>query len=125
MELSLPLREGSIRNFKSNAWVLIVVVNQIQEILIVSTLPSALSLLAPSLTRCSSLVLVTRDPSSDGKTHSGAIGKMYAILQEEGFFQHILSQSEDWSDLHCKVNGLCQLDKESKMRRIDILGVPW
>lgn len=71
------------------------------------------------------IVLVTRDPTLDGKTHSGAIGKMHAILQREGFFKHILSQSDDWSDLHCKVNGLCQLDENSKMRRIDILGVPW
>ncbi|GAA5848095.1 hypothetical protein JCM5353_006484, partial [Sporobolomyces roseus] len=70
-------------------------------------------------------ILVTRDPTLDGKTHSGAIGKMHAILQREGFFQHILSQSDDWSDLTCKVNGLCQLDENSKMRRIDILGVPW
>ena len=50
---------------------------------------------------------------------------MYAVLREEGFFKHILSQSDDWSDLHCKVNGLCQLDEKSKVRRIDILGVPW
>ncbi|GAA5905344.1 type-X family DNA polymerase [Sporobolomyces salmoneus] len=69
-------------------------------------------------------ILVTRDPSEDGKTHSGAIGKMYKILRSNNFFQHILSQSDDWSDLTCKVNGLCKLPG-GKMRRIDILGVPF
>ncbi|GAA5949248.1 hypothetical protein JCM3765_003343 [Sporobolomyces pararoseus] len=69
-------------------------------------------------------ILVTRDPTQDGKTHSGAIGKMYKILKSKRFFQHILSQSDDWSDLSCKVNGLCRLPG-GKMRRIDILGVPW
>lgn len=71
-----------------------------------------------------SLVLVTRDPTQDGKTHSGAIGKMYKILRERKFFHHILSQSDDWSDLSCKVYGLCRLSG-GLMRRIDILGVPW
>ncbi|GAA5932137.1 uncharacterized protein JCM15063_001131 [Sporobolomyces koalae] len=69
-------------------------------------------------------ILITRDPTEDRKTHSGSIGKIYNILKSEGFFQHILAASEDWSDLACKVNGLCRLPG-GKMRRIDILGVPW
>ncbi|GAA6059307.1 hypothetical protein JCM10212_005887 [Sporobolomyces blumeae] len=69
-------------------------------------------------------ILVTRDPS-DGKTHSGAIGKMYRRLKDDGFFQHVLSESDDWNKLDCKVHGLCKLDSVGKMRRIDILGVPW
>ncbi|GAA5851288.1 hypothetical protein JCM3766R1_006052 [Sporobolomyces carnicolor] len=69
-------------------------------------------------------ILVTRDPTEDGKTHSGAIAKIYKILRSKNFFQHILTQSDDWSDLSCKVNGLCKLP-DGKMRRIDILGVPW
>lgn len=67
---------------------------------------------------------MTRDPTEDGKTHSGAIAKIYKILRSKNFFQHILTQSDDWSDLSCKVNGLCKLP-DGKMRRIDILGVPW
>ncbi|GAA5988720.1 hypothetical protein JCM11641_005155 [Rhodosporidiobolus odoratus] len=69
-------------------------------------------------------LLVTRS-TEDGRTHAGAVRKLWQELGKLGFAQHTLSEPNDWDALDAKVNGLCRLPKKgSKMRRIDILGVP-
>ncbi|KAM0788363.1 hypothetical protein ACM66B_001503 [Microbotryomycetes sp. NB124-2] len=69
-------------------------------------------------------LLVTRDPS-DGKTHRGMIRKLWALLEHAGVAKHKLSESDDLNDLDAKINALCALPKGGKMRRMDILGVPF
>lgn len=71
-------------------------------------------------------LLVTRDPTTDDKDHRGMIAKLRRTLLHEGIIQHDLSTSEDDSALDFKLNALCRLPGEArKMRRLDILGVPW
>ncbi|GAA6043918.1 hypothetical protein JCM8097_004110 [Rhodosporidiobolus ruineniae] len=71
-------------------------------------------------------LLVSLNPKH-GRTHEGYVKKLWNRLLETGFAQHTLtSPGEDWNALDAKVNGLCHLlEKGSKMRRIDILGVPY
>ncbi|GJN87149.1 hypothetical protein Rhopal_000094-T1 [Rhodotorula paludigena] len=68
--------------------------------------------------------LLTRDPS-DGKTHEGMVKKLWRRLVKAGIAHHLLSMPEDWNGLDAKINGLGKLPEGKKMRRIDILGVPW
>ncbi|BGP38323.1 hypothetical protein JCM10449v2_002254 [Rhodotorula kratochvilovae] len=64
-------------------------------------------------------LLVTRDPS-DGKTHEGMIKRLWRRLSRAGIAQFELSIPDGWDDLDAK------LPREgAKMRRIDVLGVPW
>ncbi|GAA6048993.1 hypothetical protein JCM3770_005430 [Rhodotorula araucariae] len=70
-------------------------------------------------------LLVTRDPA-DGKTHEGMVRRLWRRLRKAGIAQYELSTPEGWDDLDAKINGLCKLPREgAKMRRIDVLGVPW
>ncbi|GAA6004892.1 hypothetical protein JCM10207_008444 [Rhodosporidiobolus poonsookiae] len=70
-------------------------------------------------------ILLTRNPG-DGLDHTGYVRKLWKKLEEVGFAPHLLTQPNEWDALDAKVNGLCRLPKQgAKMRRIDILGVPW
>ncbi|KAK4051868.1 hypothetical protein OIV83_002573 [Microbotryomycetes sp. JL201] len=69
-------------------------------------------------------LLVTRN-TFDGKTHRGMIGRLWTSLQRAGVARHVLTASDDLSELDAKVNALCSLPKGGKMRRLDILGVPY
>ncbi|GAA5902691.1 hypothetical protein JCM8208_007042 [Rhodotorula glutinis] len=72
-------------------------------------------------------LLVTRDPSRDGKTHEGLVKKLWKKMKEAGIAQYELSLPKDDRALDAKINGLCKLPGKdgAKMRRIDVLGVPW
>ncbi|GAA5834697.1 hypothetical protein JCM9279_007085 [Rhodotorula babjevae] len=72
-------------------------------------------------------LLVTRDPSKDGKTHEGLVKKLWKKMKEAGIAQYELSLPKDDRSLDAKINGLCKLPGKdgAKMRRIDVLGVPW
>ncbi|KPV76655.1 uncharacterized protein RHOBADRAFT_13370 [Rhodotorula graminis WP1] len=72
-------------------------------------------------------LLVTRDPSRDGKTHEGLVKKLWKKMKEAGIAQYELSLPKDDTSLDAKINGLCKLPgkNDAKMRRIDVLGVPW
>ncbi|KAK4058384.1 hypothetical protein OIO90_000542 [Microbotryomycetes sp. JL221] len=69
-------------------------------------------------------VLITRDPS-DGITHRGMIKRLWTLLEEVGMAKHVLTSPDSWDDLDAKVNALCALPQGGKMRRLDILGVPY
>lgn len=75
-------------------------------------------------------LLVTREPSGSSthpKTHAGHIQKLWCKMQQDGTAIDVLSRPEDWKALDAKILGLCRLPgrPEAKVRRIDILGVPW
>lgn len=82
-------------------------------------------------------LLVTREPTNPtGKTHYGHIAKLWHAMERAGIAVATLSQPEHWQGLDAKVNGLCRLPppppqlergvrEQAKVRRIDILGVPW
>lgn len=75
-------------------------------------------------------LLVTREPSGSSthpKTHAGHIQKLWYKMQQDGTAVDVLSRPEDWKALDAKILGLCRLPgrPEAKVRRIDILGVPW
>ncbi|KWU41429.1 hypothetical protein RHOSPDRAFT_10727, partial [Rhodotorula sp. JG-1b] len=73
-------------------------------------------------------LLVTRDTtSSTGKTHAGHIAKLWRAMERAGIAVSTLSEPDQWHGLAAKVNGLCRLPDraDAKVRRIDILGVPW
>ncbi|BGP14260.1 hypothetical protein JCM10213_005848 [Rhodosporidiobolus nylandii] len=76
---------------------------------------------------CGDIDLLLTRPTKDGKTHAGYVKKLWRRLGEIGMAQHTLSQPDDWKAEDAKVNGLCKLPgtEGAKMRRIDILGVPW
>ncbi|GAA5868628.1 hypothetical protein JCM8547_003760 [Rhodosporidiobolus lusitaniae] len=70
-------------------------------------------------------LLLTRD-TTDGLDHTGYVKKLWKRLRKVGMAQHVLSEPSDgWDKLDAKVNGLCRLPKGGKMRRIEILGVPF
>ncbi|BGP60673.1 hypothetical protein NBRC10512_001922 [Rhodotorula toruloides] len=70
-------------------------------------------------------LIVTRDPS-DGKTHEGAVQKLWKGLVAEKMVRHELTVPEDWRSLDALVHDLIRLPKPgAKMRRIDVLGVPF
>ncbi|BGP30424.1 hypothetical protein JCM10296v2_002178 [Rhodotorula toruloides] len=70
-------------------------------------------------------LIITRDPS-DGKTHEGAVQKLWKGLVAEKMVRHELTVPEDWRSLDALVHGLIRLPKPgAKMRRIDVLGVPF
>lgn len=70
--------------------------------------------------------IVTRD-TSDGKDHGGMIRRLWEKLGEKGMIRHSLADPSDWEGLSVKYNGLCAVPGQegARMRRIDILGVPW
>ncbi|KAL8286433.1 hypothetical protein RQP46_004450 [Phenoliferia psychrophenolica] len=68
---------------------------------------------------------ITRDPTQDGKDHTGQIKKLQKALFDKGMMKYALTSPEDWDATDVKFNGLCQLPTGGLMRRIDILGVPW
>ncbi|TKA57438.1 hypothetical protein B0A53_00667 [Rhodotorula sp. CCFEE 5036] len=73
-------------------------------------------------------LLVTRErTSSNSKTHASHIAKLWRAMERAGIAVATLSESDQWHGLDAKVNGLCRLPDRAgaKVRRIDILGVPW
>ncbi|GAA5866581.1 hypothetical protein JCM3774_004020 [Rhodotorula dairenensis] len=73
-------------------------------------------------------LLVTRETTSPAsKTHYGHIAKLWRAMDRAGIAVATLSEPEEWQGLDAKINGLCRLPHRAgaKVRRIDILGVPW
>ncbi|GAA5976556.1 hypothetical protein JCM10908_005545 [Rhodotorula pacifica] len=73
-------------------------------------------------------LLVTREVTgSKSKTHAGHIAKLWEEMERAGIAVSLLSQPSSWHGLDAKINGLCRLPNtpDAKVRRIDILGVPW
>lgn len=59
-------------------------------------------------------------------TRAGMINQLWTILKKRGVIRHHLTSSDDWRALDAKFNALCSLPMPgAKMRRLDILGVPW
>ncbi|KAM0754669.1 hypothetical protein T439DRAFT_345536 [Meredithblackwellia eburnea MCA 4105] len=88
-------------------------------------------------------LLLTRNPSRDGRDHSGMwisrssssgisnsfrflgmIRNVVKVLNDQSYIRHLLTSPEDWNALDVKFNGLCGIPG-GKVRRLDILGVPW
>ncbi|GAA5893020.1 hypothetical protein JCM6882_006917 [Rhodosporidiobolus microsporus] len=70
-------------------------------------------------------IMLTR-PDDDGRSHSDAVKKLWERLEKMRFVRHTLTEPSEWDALDAVVHGLCILPEEgAKMRRIDILCVPW
>ncbi|KDQ11196.1 hypothetical protein BOTBODRAFT_461341 [Botryobasidium botryosum FD-172 SS1] len=69
-------------------------------------------------------ILITR-PDMDGRTHKGIMRKLLPALHEKDILTKDLSMPHDLDDLEAKYMGLCRLGPDGKMRRIDILAVPY
>jgi len=69
-------------------------------------------------------ILLTR-ADEDRKTHAGVLRKLLPKLHEHGILIGDLSYPHDPDDLEAKYMGLCRLGPESKVRRIDILTIPY
>ncbi|GAA5838399.1 hypothetical protein JCM11251_004925 [Rhodosporidiobolus azoricus] len=70
-------------------------------------------------------IMVTRPPVH-GDASVGFAGKVWRRLEQRNFVSHTLTQPSDWAAEDAVIHGLCKLNiAGAKMRRIDILGVPW
>ncbi|KAF8326570.1 Nucleotidyltransferase [Cantharellus anzutake] len=69
-------------------------------------------------------ILLTR-PTIDGRSHSGVLRKLLPKLRAAGVLTEDLSYPSDLDDEEAKYMGLCRLGHEGKMRRIDILTIPY
>ncbi|EJU00591.1 Nucleotidyltransferase [Dacryopinax primogenitus] len=69
-------------------------------------------------------ILLTRDPS-DGRTHSGMLNKLIRLLHEKGLLTNDLAVPADTHSLEQKYMGIGRLPPDGKMRRIDVLAIPW
>lgn len=70
-------------------------------------------------------ILMTRDPTLDGKTHSGVMRSLIARLVEDDIVCYTVAEPHDWDSLACKWMGAGRLSPTSVMRRIDILATPF
>ncbi|KAF8513529.1 hypothetical protein JB92DRAFT_2923156 [Gautieria morchelliformis] len=69
-------------------------------------------------------ILLTRD-TGDGRTHAGILPRLCNLLHKRGILTEDLALPDDWEGLEATYRGLCQKNRESRRRRIDILCVPY
>jgi len=70
-------------------------------------------------------ILLTRDPSLDGRTHSGILRRLLEVLHRDGIVTEDLSKPHEVDGLEAKWMGIGRRDAGGKRRRIDILAIPW
>ncbi|KAG8846382.1 hypothetical protein FRB96_001995 [Tulasnella sp. 330] len=69
-------------------------------------------------------ILITRC-TNDGRTHRGILPRLMRALQEGKLLTHTLATPADYEAPEAKCMGLCRLNDGSKIRRLDILTIPY